>query len=94
MLSLSSSSSYSLRFLSPPPPPGAMPPPIFNVKMGEKKKKKGAKLVKLVSSAGTGFFYVFKKSRTLQNNFTKLEFKKFDPRIREHVLFTEEKMKR
>ncbi|KAL9161445.1 hypothetical protein ABFS82_07G022000 [Erythranthe guttata] len=93
MLSLSSSSSYSLRFLSPPPPPGAMPPPIFNVKMGEKKKK-GAKLVKLVSSAGTGFFYVFKKSRTLQNNFTKLEFKKFDPRIREHVLFTEEKMKR
>ena len=54
--------------------------------------KKGlASFIKLVSTAGTGFFYVKKKNaRTLPN---KLQFVKYDPRVRKHVLFTEQKMR-
>ncbi|CAA0825000.1 Ribosomal protein L33 family protein [Striga hermonthica] len=42
--------------------------------MGEKKKA-GAMLVRLVSAAGTGFFYVVKKTKRLQSNNIKLEFR-------------------
>ncbi|GER44267.1 50S ribosomal protein L33 [Striga asiatica] len=48
--------------------------------MGEKKKA-GAMLVRLVSAAGTGFFYVVKKTKRLQSNNIKLEFRKYDPRL-------------
>lgn len=48
-------------------------------------------LIKLESTAGTGFFYVIKKNpRKLTN---KLEFNKYDPRVRKHVLFKETKLK-
>lgn len=47
--------------------------------------------IKLVSSAGTGFFYVTKKNP--KNNATKLELKKYDPRARKHVAFKEGKIK-
>lgn len=60
--------------------------------MGEKKKA-GAMLVRLVSAAGTGFFYVVKKTKRLQSSQIKLEFRKYDPRVNRHVLFTEAKMK-
>ncbi|XP_009615221.1 PREDICTED: uncharacterized protein LOC109232281 [Nicotiana attenuata] len=60
--------------------------------MGDKKKA-GALFVRLVSAAGTGFFYVKKKTKKLQTTQTKLEFRKFDPRVNRHVLFKEEKMK-
>ncbi|XP_049392326.1 uncharacterized protein LOC125856743 [Solanum stenotomum] len=60
--------------------------------MGDKKKA-GALFVRLVSTAGTGFFYVKKKIKTLLTNQTKLEFRKFDPHVNCHVLFKEEKMK-
>ncbi|KAL6548448.1 hypothetical protein OROGR_008869 [Orobanche gracilis] len=60
--------------------------------MGEKKKA-GAILVRLVSAAGTGFFYVVKKTKRLQSSNIKLEFRKYDPRVNRHVLFTEAKMK-
>ncbi|XP_051128503.1 uncharacterized protein LOC127249633 [Andrographis paniculata] len=60
--------------------------------MGEKKKA-GAMLVKLVSAAGTGFFYVVKKTKRLQSDNIKLKFRKYDPRVNRHVLFTEAKMK-
>lgn len=60
--------------------------------MGDKKKA-GSILVRLVSAAGTGFFYVVRKSRRFQNTQTKLEFRKYDPRVKRHVLFTEAKMK-
>lgn len=47
--------------------------------------------VKLVSTAGTGHFYVAKKNpRTLTD---KLEFRKYDPKARKHVLYKESKMK-
>ncbi|KAF4356078.1 hypothetical protein G4B88_015358 [Cannabis sativa] len=46
--------------------------------MGDKKKK-ATIFIRLVSAAGTGFFYVKKKpSRMVE----KLEFRKFDPRSR------------
>jgi large subunit ribosomal protein L33 len=47
--------------------------------------------IKLLSSAGTGYFYVTKKnSRTATE---KLEMKKYDPRVRKHVIFKEHKIK-
>ncbi|KAI4367341.1 hypothetical protein MLD38_023089 [Melastoma candidum] len=58
--------------------------------MGDKKKA-ATVFVRLVSAAGTGFFYVKKKNpRKMQE---KLEFRKYDPRVNRHVLFTEAKMK-
>ncbi|MBT5263612.1 MAG: 50S ribosomal protein L33 [Rhodospirillaceae bacterium] len=48
-------------------------------------------LIKLVSTADTGFYYVTKKNpRTLTE---KLEFKKYDPVARKHVMFKEAKIK-
>ena len=47
--------------------------------------------VKMVSTANTGYFYVTKKNpRKLTE---KLEMRKYDPRIRKHVSFKEQKMK-
>jgi large subunit ribosomal protein L33 len=47
--------------------------------------------VKMVSTAETGFFYIAKKNPRTKPE--KLELKKFDPRVRKHVLFREQKMK-
>ena len=47
--------------------------------------------IKLLSTAGTGFFYVTKKnSRTMTE---KLVVKKYDPVARKHVEFKEGKIK-
>ena len=55
-------------------------------------KKKGvATLVKLVSKAGTGFFYVARKNPRKTPG--KLQAVKYDPRVRQHVLFAESKMR-
>ena len=53
--------------------------------------KKDAMLVKLVSSAGTGFYYVKKRNPKRYPN--KLAMKKYDPVARKHVDFKEEKLK-
>ena len=53
--------------------------------------KKDALLVKLVSTAATGFFYVKKRNPKRYPN--KLAFKKYDPVVRKHVEFKEEKLK-
>lgn len=53
--------------------------------------KKNILLVRLVSSAGTGFFYVAKKNPKTQTE--KMKFRKYDPRVRKHVEFTEAKIK-
>jgi len=46
--------------------------------------------IRLVSSAGTGFtYYTTKNKRTQQG---KLEMKKYDPVVRQHVVFKEVKM--
>ncbi len=47
--------------------------------------------IKLVSTAGTGYYYVTKKNpRTLTE---KLTLKKYDPVVRKHVDFKESKIK-
>ncbi len=48
-------------------------------------------LVKLVSTADTGFYYTTKKNTRTQTE--KLEFRKYDPVVRKHVLFKEAKIK-
>jgi large subunit ribosomal protein L33 len=47
--------------------------------------------IKLVSTAGTGYFYTTDKNKKRTPN--KLEIKKYDPKVRKHVLFKESKMK-
>ncbi|PWV79893.1 50S ribosomal protein L33 [Halomonas sp. A11-A] len=47
--------------------------------------------IKLVSSAGTGHFYTTDKNK--RNTPDKLEFKKFDPVARKHVMYKEAKIK-
>ncbi len=53
--------------------------------------KKATILVKLESTAGTGFFYVKKRNPRKQTE--KLAFKKYDPVARKHVEFKETKLK-
>ncbi|KAG7575363.1 hypothetical protein FFLO_00353 [Filobasidium floriforme] len=53
------------------------------------KAKARTVLVKLVSSALTGYFYTTTRTRLAD----KLAFRKYDPIVRRHVLFTEQKMK-
>lgn len=48
-------------------------------------------VVKLVSEANTGFYYVTKKNPRTKTE--KLEFRKYDPVARKHVLFKEGKIK-
>ena len=47
--------------------------------------------IKLVSSAGTGHFYTTDKNKKTKPD--KLEFKKYDPVVRKHVLYREERLK-
>jgi large subunit ribosomal protein L33 len=47
-------------------------------------------IIKLVSTAGTGFFYASEKNR--RNTTAKLEIKKYDPVVRKHVVFKEQKI--
>jgi len=48
-------------------------------------------LVKLVSTADTGFYYVTKKNP--RSTTEKFEFRKYDPVIKKHVAFKESKIK-
>ena len=48
-------------------------------------------LIKLQSTAGTGYFYTAKKNARTSTE--KLEFRKYDPRARKHVIFKETKIK-
>lgn len=47
--------------------------------------------IKLVSSAGTGFYYTTTKNKRTKPE--KMEIKKFDPVVRKHVMFKEAKIK-
>eukprot|EP00239_Pterosperma_sp_CCMP1384_P005095 CAMPEP_0197847356 /NCGR_PEP_ID=MMETSP1438-20131217/5785_1 /TAXON_ID=1461541 /ORGANISM="Pterosperma sp., Strain CCMP1384" /LENGTH=57 /DNA_ID=CAMNT_0043459247 /DNA_START=123 /DNA_END=296 /DNA_ORIENTATION=+ len=55
------------------------------------KTKAGGILVKLVSAAGTGYFYV--KHKNPRKFPGKLAFMKYDPVVKKHVPFVEQKMK-
>jgi large subunit ribosomal protein L33 len=47
--------------------------------------------IKLVSSAGTGHYYVTKKNSRTQTD--KLKKKKYDPIVKKHVEYSESKIK-
>ncbi len=53
--------------------------------------KPTTQLIKMVSTADTGYFYVARKNTRTQTE--KLAMRKYDPRARKHVLFKESKMK-
>ena len=53
-------------------------------KAGEKRP-----IIKLRSSAGTGFMYTTRKNKT--NTRERIELKKYDPVVRKHVIFKEER---
>ena len=53
--------------------------------------KSNTVLIKLVSTADTGYYYVAKKNPRTSTE--KLEFKKYDPVARKHVAFKEAKIK-
>ncbi|GGK74417.1 50S ribosomal protein L33 [Amphritea balenae] len=47
--------------------------------------------IKMVSSAGTGHFYTTTKNKRTTPD--KLEMKKYDPVVRQHVMYKEAKIK-
>ncbi len=53
--------------------------------------KSNTVLIKLVSTADTGYYYVTKKN--VRSSTGKLELKKYDPVARKHVVFREAKIK-
>ncbi len=53
--------------------------------------KPATQAIKMVSSEGTGYFYVAKKNTRTKTE--KLEFRKYDPKLRRHVMFKEQRMK-
>ncbi|MBL8686407.1 MAG: 50S ribosomal protein L33 [Alphaproteobacteria bacterium] len=53
--------------------------------------KQGRILVRMVSTAETGYYYVTKKNP--RSTTEKLQFRKYDPVVRKHVEFKEAKIK-
>jgi len=53
--------------------------------------KSNREKIKLVSSAGTGHYYTTTKNKRTTPG--KLEFKKYDPVVRQHVAYKESKIK-
>jgi large subunit ribosomal protein L33 len=47
--------------------------------------------IRLMSTAGTGHYYTTTKNRRLHPE--KMEVKKYDPRVRQHVTYKETKIK-
>ncbi|MEM7197853.1 MAG: 50S ribosomal protein L33 [Pseudomonadota bacterium] len=47
--------------------------------------------IKMVSTADTGFYYVTRKNPRTRTE--KMEMRKYDPRVRKHVMFREAKIK-
>ena len=53
--------------------------------------KKVREKIRLVSSAGTGHFYTTSKNKREPPD--KMEVRKFDPKVRKHVVYKEAKIK-
>lgn len=58
---------------------------------GQAMAKPVVQKIKLLSTAGTGFYYVTKKNP--RNTTEKMVFRKYDPVVRKHVEFKEHKIK-
>jgi len=56
------------------------------------KAKKGLQVIRLVSQAGTGYFYT--KLKNFRAGVEKLQLLKFDPVVNKRVLFKEERIKK
>lgn len=56
-------------------------------------KKTKTNLIRLVSSGGSGIFLVRKKNMKGPKAQEKLSFRKYDKRLRKHVIFNEAKIK-
>ncbi|CAI8004791.1 39S ribosomal protein L33, mitochondrial [Geodia barretti] len=59
-----------------------------NSSYGQRKSKRMI-VARLVSAAGTGFFYTVRKPRLKE----RMTLRKYDPVVRQHVLFVEQKKK-
>jgi large subunit ribosomal protein L33 len=46
----------------------------------------------LVSSVGSGSNYTFRRNKKKMKGEKKLSFRKYDPKLRQHVVFTEKKL--
>lgn len=46
-------------------------------------------IIKLVSDSGSKHFYIIKKSKKCKKN---LQIKKFDPKVKKHFLYKEQKL--
>lgn len=55
------------------------------------RKKDSRGIIKLLSSANTGVFYISEKNKKTTKG--KLKFKKYDSKIKKHVVFYETKVK-
>ncbi|QJC30985.1 50S ribosomal protein L33 [Enterobacteriaceae endosymbiont of Macroplea appendiculata] len=53
--------------------------------------KRSRIIIKLSSTAGTGHFYTITKNK--KNYLKKINIKKFDPKIRKHVIYKETKIR-
>lgn len=71
-------------------PASATAKPSLGNEFMAKKGKSGRELIRLVSTADTGFFYVTSKNRKRTPD--KLVFKKYDPVARKHCEFKESKI--
>jgi large subunit ribosomal protein L33 len=69
----------------------AFPKPAVLALRGCVMAKSSTILIKLVSTADTGYYYVTTKNPRTSTE--KLEFKKYDPKVRKHVTFKESKIK-
>ncbi|BBA85032.1 50S ribosomal protein L33 [Candidatus Nardonella dryophthoridicola] len=57
--------------------------------MSKNKKKKNSEKIKLISTLSKHYYTTFKNRK----NKKKIEIKKFDPIIRKHILYKENKIK-
>jgi len=55
-------------------------------------KKKAAKIVVKLANKETGYYYTTTKNTKSENTQGKMSFRKYDPKLRKHVTFTETKM--
>ena len=54
--------------------------------------KKGSKEVVKLENKETGVYYTTTKNTTSENTQGKMKFRKYDKKLRKHVVFTEAKM--
>lgn len=54
--------------------------------------KKGGKIIIKLENKETGYYYTTSKNTKSENTQGKLKFRKYDPKLRKHVIFTEAKI--